>query len=485
MPDIFVPPAVAESFIAYMNAQRGTLPPAFSELSSRLSAALATPTLGPVGHNFSQPLPSWQTRSGSSATSASSTRPYVPPPQRLGALRRMHSLPPEDTRRLEPDFLAAVQRRVLPALPIQRTPASSDRLPSPQSSPLLPPVSSPNVPRSPLGSSPTLKGDNTLPFHTRFLSPLRLDSETPVQSPSSSALGKRAAAHLDSDSDEDENEEEDTQCGRQSLTGLKIRLPARAAVQAVGRTARDDGDCPRRGKASRTGSNRDIGNMPCNQPDCGTCVSGKKNNKQSGQRKRRRKEKVPWRLDPDGGPAITEDAGRLLSKLLAVFGRAHRQDLEEVLAGLQGGLTMTDSHDMASVVARIKQQTNEIRVREVHLMLSLIQLALNVDSLRADAKLKHLRRVTGKDLAQKYAPGTHENTFAEWVNHGKKLLLLCAGGPRHGSHPHTKSTKDVFSQSTGGVHGQAAAPASLPDNEIDELEDGFTNSSTPVIFFGG
>ncbi|KAJ7193894.1 hypothetical protein GGX14DRAFT_576748 [Mycena pura] len=38
----------------------------------------------------------------------------------------------------------------------------------------------------------------------------------------------------------------------------------------------------------------------------------------------------------------------------------------------------------------------------------------------------------------------------------------------------TKTTEDVVSQSTGGVHRQAAAPASFPDNEIDELEDNFT-----------
>ncbi|KAF7343042.1 hypothetical protein MVEN_01734500 [Mycena venus] len=83
---------------------------------------------------------------------------------------------------------------------------------------------------------------------------------------------------------------------------------------------------------------------------------------------------------------------------------------------------------MASVVARIKQQTNEIRVHELHLMLNLIQLVLNVDSMKADAKLKHLSRVTNRELAKRYAPGTHENTFGDWINHGKKLMLLCAGG---------------------------------------------------------
>ncbi|KAK7063409.1 hypothetical protein R3P38DRAFT_2490544, partial [Favolaschia claudopus] len=70
------------------------------------------------------------------------------------------------------------------------------------------------------------------------------------------------------------------------------------------------------------------------------------------------------------------------------------------------------------------------RVREVHLMLSLIQLALNVDSIRAQSRLRHgpKRDTTDKTLAQLYAPGTPENTFRDWVSSGKRLLLLCAGG---------------------------------------------------------
>ncbi|KAJ7815734.1 hypothetical protein B0H14DRAFT_3745164, partial [Mycena olivaceomarginata] len=338
-----------------------------------------------------------------------------------------------------------------------------------------------------------------------------LDGETPVGSPSASILGKRVARHLDEDHDGDQEEEEDededewrrreeededeeeewrrreevdedeeaewrrreeeAQRARNSRTGLKIRLPAARAVGGGGGGGGHGGggaggvnpihlwtpDCARRGDAALTGSDADIGNMPCNQPGCGACEGGGweqqeeqeegggdagktgrrasghglrargKNNAQD-QRKRARKEKVQFRLDPDGGPAITEGAGQLLSKLLAVFGRAHRQDLEEVLAGVQEGCALSSSHDMVSVVARIKQKTNEIRVQELHLMLSLIQLALNVDSLKADAKLKHLRRVTGRVLARTYAPGTHENTFTDWVNHGKKLMLLCAGG---------------------------------------------------------
>ncbi|KAJ7811415.1 hypothetical protein B0H14DRAFT_3755216, partial [Mycena olivaceomarginata] len=247
----------------------------------------------------------------------------------------------------------------------------------------------------------------------------RLDSETPVGSPSASILGKRVAGHLDEDNDEDndgdqeeeedededewrrreeEDEDEEEEWRRreeeaqrppESRTGLKIRIPAAWAVRGGGGGGGGHGgggaggvnpihlwtpDCARRGDAALTGSDADIGNMPCNQPGCGACEGGGReqqegqeegggdagktgrpasghglrgrgrNNAQDGQRKRARKEKVQFRLDPDGGPAITEGAGRLLSKLLAVFGRAHRQDLEEVLAGVQEGCALADSH---------------------------------------------------------------------------------------------------------------------------------------------
>ncbi|KAJ7832129.1 hypothetical protein B0H14DRAFT_2592221 [Mycena olivaceomarginata] len=170
-----------------------------------------------------------------------------------------------------------------------------------------------------------------------------------------------------------------------------------------------------------------------------------KNNAQGGKRKRAKKAKANYRLDEDGGPPITEGAGLLLSKLLAVFGRAHRQDLEGVLAGMIDGSLSTTSHDMASVVESIKRQTNEIQVRELHLMLSLIQLVLNVDSLRADNKLKCLprRRVTDKTLAEQYVPGTHENTFRDWVHHGKKLLLLDSLPPTWSQVTRAESTVEI------------------------------------------
>ncbi|KAJ6523640.1 hypothetical protein B0H19DRAFT_1085702 [Mycena capillaripes] len=474
MLNVFVPPELAESFVAYMNAQGGPLPPSFSELSSRFSAALAAPTPTPA-HNLSQ-LPTQGTRSSqassrSATTSAGGVQGTLLP-RRAGASRRMHSLPPEDVQRPE-EFLAALQRHILPALPILRR-AITAAVPLLQSSPPIPDIISTSLPfdlavsqSSPFSSSPTLQGDNT---------PLSRGS------PSASAL-ERTRCQRDEDDEESNNEEDEeddeaewrrleeaAQRARNSWTGRMIRIPAHRAAAGAGDGGGNGGaagggnhinlwtpDCPRRGDAERAGSATDIGHMPCNQAGCRDCEgrgggeekdnneddagqgSGqglqrrRNNNAQGGKSKKAKKAKINWRVDDDGGPPVTEGAGLLLSKLLAVFGRAHRQELEEVLAGkIDGSLSIT-SHDMASVVASIKQQTNEIRVRELHLMLSLIQLALNVDSLRADNKLKCLprRRVTDKTLAEQYAPGTHENTFRDWVHHGKKLLLLCAGGGGH------------------------------------------------------
>jgi hypothetical protein len=103
MPDVFVPPELAASFVAYMNAQGASLPPSFTELSSRLSAALATPTptRSPV-LSFSQPLAA---QGASSASASRAIRVTAPLPRRALAPRRMHSLPPEDGQGPE-NFLA-------------------------------------------------------------------------------------------------------------------------------------------------------------------------------------------------------------------------------------------------------------------------------------------------------------------------------------------------------------------------------------------
>ncbi|KAJ7710576.1 hypothetical protein B0H17DRAFT_1190288 [Mycena rosella] len=147
------------------------------------------------------------------------------------------------------------------------------------------------------------------------------------------------------------------------------------------------------------------------------------NNSQTSQRKRR---KVPagWRIEASGGPPVTKRAGELLGKLLAIYGRQNRLELDDLLVGTTSELPV--GNDMAAIVQRLSSQSKALKVGELQYMLALVQLVLHVDSLKADAKLKYLRKVTLQDLAEKYAPGTHPNTFRDWVNWGKRLLLLCA-----------------------------------------------------------
>ncbi|KAK7027070.1 hypothetical protein R3P38DRAFT_2527335 [Favolaschia claudopus] len=81
---------------------------------------------------------------------------------------------------------------------------------------------------------------------------------------------------------------------------------------------------------------------------------------------------------------------------------------------------------MPMVVARLKHLSTSIKIGELHYMLSLIQLAMNVDSLKAEGELNH-RKVSAPMLAKKYAPGVPPSTFKDWVSFGQRLMLLCSG----------------------------------------------------------
>ncbi|KAJ6483357.1 hypothetical protein C8R45DRAFT_1001160 [Mycena sanguinolenta] len=469
---VFIPPDIAASFVAYLDAQRFALPPTFSELRTRFTAALANPTPS-LCLTVNQPLASLRTSSFATASPASAlmaqeARTIAPLPQRAQQPRRTHSLPPKD--RLK-DFDTALRCPLFPLPSPSPVPLSLLECPDQPT-----PVSSPVLGLSSLGKN-----------LGSCLSPLQFESETPSQpgSPRLSTLGKRGAAHLDdyglNDEEEEDDEEEDEDdeekeernegegweewCrrreaalrGQKLWVGHKIRIPGggggggHAGVGGGNPINLWTPDCPRRGAAARIGSAADIGHMPCDQPGCPDCEQGEdeesnggsgqessgvsskneggrlqgrgKNNTQAGGRKRSKKN-IDWRLDEDGGP---EDAGKMLSQFLSVFGRAHRQDLEDVLAGMgDPSAAPTGPQDMGLLVARIKHQINAIRVHELHLMLNLIQLVLNVDSMRAEAQLQHRPRVTTRQLAKEY--GMHENTFTDWITFGQRLMLLCAGG---------------------------------------------------------
>ncbi|KAJ7657083.1 hypothetical protein B0H17DRAFT_1213611 [Mycena rosella] len=245
---------------------------------------------------------------------------------------------------------------------------------------------------------------------------------------------------LESEDQEDDidwrQREEEAQRRRGTWTGLKITISPLCGGRIAGGAGHGGEDCVRQGDRKRTASDANIGMMPCGAPDCsswqGAAGGGghenegeddeqqNNNNSQTGQRKRR---KVPagWRIEPSGGPPVTKRAGELLGKLLAIYGRQNRLELDDLLVGTTSELPV--GNDMAAIVQRLSSQSKALKVGELQYMLALVQLVLH-----ADAKLKYLRKVTVQDLAEKYGPGTHPNTFRDWVNWGKRRLLLCAAG---------------------------------------------------------
>ncbi|KAJ6450037.1 hypothetical protein C8R47DRAFT_336271 [Mycena vitilis] len=325
------------------------------------------------------------------------------------------------------------------------------RLPTPFDFTLPPASSALFNPMSPL--SPMSPMTPTFP-------PLQSSPSPPV------LLGKRRAAELEEEEEEEGEEEEGEHSDRDGdyadAPPLKIRI--RRVCRCTG-TAGDDGngggggggggggpgpvhlwtkDCVRRGDRGRVGQDSDIGQMPCHVDGCehqqcqeearGGSNGDEENNSQEGSRKRPKKApaakkgQVGWCVDEEGGPILTKAGGKLLGQLLGVFGRHHRQALEAVLRGPSGAAesSIGRATDTAALVKRLVKQSEDLRIAELERMVTLVQLALNVDSEQRDAKLKCLRNVSLASLAKTH--GQAQRTFAEWVEHGHRLLLLCAAG---------------------------------------------------------
>ena len=298
---------------------------------------------------------------------------------------------------------------------------------------------------------------------------------------------------VDDDDEEEEREQQrvlECEMPEVEQPRLIICLPAfafaRLHAQAGGASGSGGGDgpgaggppahlwtpeCQRRGDRARVGGARDIGFMPCGDNECGQChqdsgplaqgnLDSEKeeqdeeeepNNLQKGQRKRQ-KAVLPWWTNPDGGPAITQCTGDLLSELLVIFGRRKRLQLEGMLSSLDsisGAIGLSSENNMHTVVARLGHQSQALKIQELQYMLTLVQLALNVDrylalclycsfffltlscSLKAKAALKHQCKMSYEKMATLYAGKTPVNTFKDWVSWGKHLLFLCAAGVSH------------------------------------------------------
>ncbi|KAJ7826119.1 hypothetical protein B0H14DRAFT_3874122 [Mycena olivaceomarginata] len=153
-------------------------------------------------------------------------------------------------------------------------------------------------------------------------------------------------------------------------------------------------------------------------------------NSQKGSRKRRKVDKgdaSAWGINPDGSIAVTQTAGDLLSQVLGVFARKHREVLEKIIAR-QAVATAASAvgSDTQALVAQLHQQSNFLKQCELEHMLGLVQLVLNIDSEQQNAAVKYLPNITIASMAKKY--NTAEQTFRDWIKAGHRLLMLCAAG---------------------------------------------------------
>ncbi|KAJ7228111.1 hypothetical protein B0H12DRAFT_1232782 [Mycena haematopus] len=243
------------------------------------------------------------------------------------------------------------------------------------------------------------------------------------------SLGKRKAAELvedtdagsekDSGEDDDEDDDEDDEDDEDDTVvkrATKRKLPA---LQSAAKSS----NCPRKGdrRLSERHSVHGIGQMPCQQ-DCDHCARAEGSN-------------AVWTENPSGAPPMTEMAAFLLSKLLGVFGPAGRKSLDELISSspllpsARNSPEAFDPTDTQALLKKIGDHSKALKLTELDYMLSLIQLALNVDSEQATARLQHLRVPSQTELAKKYTnQETARSTFGVWLNWGHRLLMLCAAG---------------------------------------------------------
>ncbi|KAJ7654486.1 hypothetical protein DFH06DRAFT_1329760 [Mycena polygramma] len=209
--------------------------------------------------------------------------------------------------------------------------------------------------------------------------------------------------------------------------------------------------CVQHGDRGLVGQPADIGNMPCHTEETSGADRGRangygdgegdaaeneqeqeqrsSNDGQQGPRKRQKKGRVEWRLDPEGGPVVTKAAGELLARILAIYGRTNRLALDSVLHGPTSPSqtkTAAGATDIKALVEKLSDQMTAMHIAELEYMLALMQLALSVDREQRDAKLKHEPNVSITKLAEQY--GKPRSTFSDWVHFGHRLLLLCAAG---------------------------------------------------------
>ncbi|KAJ7916118.1 hypothetical protein B0H13DRAFT_2323610 [Mycena leptocephala] len=472
MPNIFLTDDDLASVLGALEAQGTAIPSALATLRTPQHTA----TLLNTGNNATTASSQTATRS-SRPSNYSSTQAFVPSIPSLGLLgnnlQRVQSVPRRSLSVPLPgayfqqcfDFGATFNgmnntsnaSNASAGLPVQPSTLlgsnlshqnMADSLPvQPQASPLLNLSHQNQCTRLHISTDVNMPGS---PFSTP--SPL-----TPCPpSPHASTLGKRKAAQIeevdngeDEDGDDEEGEEDDHEgdsdygdhdegdlnededddgdhdgeLNDEDISHRKrvtIKIPGRPAAGAGGNRVahRWTDDCPRKGTEDVWEPNLTSGGCAVRMIVLRVIVSME--HLMEG-----------WYYDAEGGPPMTKNAGELLSRLLWVYGRNNRESLEKVLEGNVAAnfSASTDITDTAALLDKIDQQSAKLKISELEYMLSLMQLALNVDSEQANAKAQHLPNVSKAKLAEKYRKSKKgRTTFGTWVNWGQRLLMLCAAG---------------------------------------------------------
>ncbi|KAJ7930818.1 hypothetical protein B0H13DRAFT_2309116 [Mycena leptocephala] len=197
------------------------------------------------------------------------------------------------------------------------------------------------------------------------------------------------------------------QCTNRAEPSVPLPAESRSASKAKGKMKRKP--CVGKGDAARVGGDKDIGRVDCAVGTCDNCDSarggenegtGDDNDSEGDDQvdpheegSGGKKTNVGWIVDPEGGPPLTLNAGKVLGCLLGIFTSASRQNREDLLIGLS---TMTRFTDCSALEGAVE--------------------CVNVDSAKKEAVIQCLPKVTGDSLVQQFASkGVVRRTFLDWL----------------------------------------------------------------------
>ncbi|KAJ7629551.1 hypothetical protein B0H17DRAFT_1187876 [Mycena rosella] len=181
--------------------------------------------------------------------------------------------------------------------------------------------------------------------------------------------------------------------------------------------------CPRKGDARRIGRDEDIGRIGKRRrmdEDGESEVDADEAETNRG-----------WRTDSSGRP-VTQGAGLVLTTLVSIYSIVNQASLVQLLDALKSSnpdlppQQFDKGIDMKGVISRLAYFQTATQLNDLLYMISLIQLALEIDQLKIEAVKAHKRKPGLPAISEKM--GVERSTFQEWVTAGMRLVHLCATG---------------------------------------------------------